>query len=346
MDEIKFDKGITVLICTYNGSKRLFKTLDALKGQTGIDNIDWEVIVIDNASDDHTGEISKEIWGNCVIPFKVLVEPIPGKTNAMRRGIKYSKYEYIIIVDDDNWLFPDYIQKAYEIMENDLSIAVLGGKGEPVFECPITPGLEQFEPALAVGSQLNQEYGYLTSRNYLYGAGSVIRKKYYCELIKQGHRFFLADRTGKKFTSGGDDEICIALKLCGYNLYYSSSLKFKHEISKDKVTRSSFIKLYRSFGKSEFVSDQYKLYGNMHLSKGVKVCARWYAIYVAYILYTIIKQYFRFFIFFNNKKKRSRIFFLINLKHAKLLFGICNFKLFCELHQSLKNAIWIKSLTH
>jgi glycosyltransferase involved in cell wall biosynthesis len=39
---------LTIAIPTYNGAKRIPEVLEKLKSQTDIDQITWEVIVIDN----------------------------------------------------------------------------------------------------------------------------------------------------------------------------------------------------------------------------------------------------------------------------------------------------------
>ena len=51
---------ITVAICTYNGESRVPEVLNALNAQTDIDSISWDVLIIDNASQDNTGEIVQQ----------------------------------------------------------------------------------------------------------------------------------------------------------------------------------------------------------------------------------------------------------------------------------------------
>ncbi|MGB5969814.1 MAG: glycosyltransferase, partial [Spirulinaceae cyanobacterium] len=44
----------TVAIPTYNGATRLPQVLDKLKLQTGIEQLNWEILVVDNNSSDST----------------------------------------------------------------------------------------------------------------------------------------------------------------------------------------------------------------------------------------------------------------------------------------------------
>jgi glycosyltransferase involved in cell wall biosynthesis len=48
--------GLSVIICCHNGASRLFATLSHLKAQQ-IANRQWEVLLVDNASTDGSGEL-------------------------------------------------------------------------------------------------------------------------------------------------------------------------------------------------------------------------------------------------------------------------------------------------
>lgn len=48
---------ISVAIPAYNGATRLPKILDKLLTQTGVEKLNWEIIIVDNNSSDNTLEI-------------------------------------------------------------------------------------------------------------------------------------------------------------------------------------------------------------------------------------------------------------------------------------------------
>ncbi|HBE17134.1 MAG TPA: hypothetical protein DEG17_08115 [Cyanobacteria bacterium UBA11149] len=50
----------TVAIRTYNGEKRLPEVLDKLKTQIAVDDISWEIVIIDNNSIDGKAKIIEE----------------------------------------------------------------------------------------------------------------------------------------------------------------------------------------------------------------------------------------------------------------------------------------------
>ena len=50
---------LTVAICTFNGAQRVPKVLERLKLQSTSLQIPWEILVVDNNSDDDTEEVIK-----------------------------------------------------------------------------------------------------------------------------------------------------------------------------------------------------------------------------------------------------------------------------------------------
>jgi Predicted glycosyltransferases len=213
-------------------------------------NIPWEVIIVDNCSKDNTAEVSVEEWNKHqpkTNGFKVVRELTPGLSAARARGINESLYEYIIFCDDDNWVQPDYIQKAYDIMEARLEVAVLGGWGEPVCEVQPPEWFEDFKTYYATGPQAVQSADVTDTKGYVYGACSIFRRSYLKDLFEIGFVSMLEDRKGNKLTAGGDTELCNALKLAGYRIWYDASLKFKHFIPKERLTWQYIEKMHKGY---------------------------------------------------------------------------------------------------
>ncbi|NJO90886.1 MAG: glycosyltransferase family 2 protein [Chloroflexia bacterium] len=132
---INMAKGISIIICCYNSEKRIVPTLDHLKKQNCPKEISWEVLVIDNASTDNTAQVAKDCWGDYPIPLKVIREDKAGLSFARETGFSNSAYDLVCLVDDDNWVIPDWITTIFYTMEKNPKIGACGGRGEGVFEC-------------------------------------------------------------------------------------------------------------------------------------------------------------------------------------------------------------------
>ena len=252
--------GVSVVIPCYNSSKRLRDTLFHLARQKVPNNIKWEVIIVDNASTDDTAEIAHRLWYefNTKTDFKVVKQPIQGLSAARRKGFESAHYEYIIFCDDDNWLQEDYVRLAYDIMESNQEIGALGGRG--VAECEIKPSewFYDFQQYYAVGTQ-NEYSGDITEKKgYVYGAGSVIRKSAWINLMEKEFSFLLTGRKGTSLSSSEDSELCYALRLLGYKIWYDERLTFKHFMTKKRLSWEYFLKLVSGANESAAINKAYR----------------------------------------------------------------------------------------
>lgn len=227
--------GISIVICTYNGAKRLPQTLQHIAQQRVKADIPWELIIVNNASTDNTARIAEMIWQryDCKVPFAIVHQPVPGLSFAREMGFSKARYNYILMCDDDNWLHEDYVSIAYEVMQKNKRCAVLGGNGSFVYESTPPAWLSAY--SLYAGGPQAPRSGRAT-HDRLYGAGSVLRKSAYYAIYQAGFRSLLADRMAAQLTSGGDHELCFGLSLAGFDILYDERLTFKHFITSDRLS--------------------------------------------------------------------------------------------------------------
>lgn len=280
MAENTYKKGISVLICTYNSENRLPQTLQYLIDQDF--NALWEVIVVDNASTDNTSKIAHETWNRSIpnCQFKVLYEPKPGKANALNLGFENVQYSYVLICDDDNWLTKDYLKKSFNYMEKNTKVGVLGGKGEAVLETSAPKWFEEVKQKYAVG--LQGRNGKLPKGGSVYGAGAVVRKKAFDELIKRNYQPILVGRKGKQLSSGTDNELCLALQVIGYEIHFNKDLVFRHFITTERLTNTYFQRL--SYG---MIESSFLLYSYVFVLRNIKMN---YVNYWLVSCYLFVKQ--------------------------------------------------------
>ncbi|HZY78379.1 MAG TPA: glycosyltransferase [Cyclobacteriaceae bacterium] len=244
-------EGVSIILCCYNSARRLPTTLKYLANQRGIEDIALEVIVVDNASTDDTGDVAIKEWSTlkATFPLRVIVEHKKGLSSARRRGIAEAKFDTLIFCDDDNWLEQSYASTAYSVMR-DRSIGAAGGIGSPKFETNEPSWFRYVTSFYAVGDQANSVLPELNNVRYLYGAGMVVSKEAITALFESGFSNVTSDRVGNTLISGGDTEICIALQSNGYKIEYSEKLLFRHFIGRDRLTLSYCSRLIVGIGYS------------------------------------------------------------------------------------------------
>jgi glycosyltransferase involved in cell wall biosynthesis len=247
-----YKSGVSIIICCHNSSSRLKPTFLHISNQKLSPHIACELIIIDNASNDGTAAAAINEWGklnNHNIEFKVVYEPVAGLSNARKKGVLESKYNYLIFCDDDNWLSKDYANTIYDFFEAHPRVAIIGGFGEPAFdnEALVPSWFDKFSVSYALGPQAQNSNMNMT---VVYGAGISVRKEFLTSSAYKQLPVLLTGRNGKISTAGDDSEICFKAKLLGYNIAYLQNLKFKHFISNDRLTWSYLKKLHTGFAES------------------------------------------------------------------------------------------------
>lgn len=239
--------GVSVLICTYNGALNLPATIKHLSMQRVEPGVPWEIILISNASTDNTLEVARHLRAEFVldVPFQILLESRPGKDRAMDKGFALAQYRFVLVCDDDNSLCENYVQKAYEVMVANPQIGMLGGRGIPVFEGNPPAWFKEVENYYAVGPQNACTGEVTTSKGFLWGAGAVINMQAYQILLEAGFERIITYANYPRIARGEDIELCLAIKLSGYQIWYDEALTFGHYISKEKLNWAYLVKLVK-----------------------------------------------------------------------------------------------------
>ena len=249
--------GISVIICCYNSAKRIQDVLYALAKQQFQSPVSWEVLLVDNASVDNTAIVARSTWDHeCPgITLRIVNEPQQGLIYAREKGIAEASFSYLVFCDDDNWLFPDYLETVYKLFEQEHSIVACGGTGIPVFETAKPTWFDEYAESFATGSQeMNREDGKILC---LYGAGLSIRASAFDQLRTAQFKPLMHGRLGNKLSSSEDTELSYALVLMGQKLHFTPQLKFSHYLPKERLQLSYLKKLYIAFGNDGPVRNLY-----------------------------------------------------------------------------------------
>lgn len=115
---------ITVCIPTYNRASMLQECLGALCQQT-FDKSLFQIIISDNASEDNTGAIIKQFVDLPIQYFRN--DTNLGFKENMQKVVSASQTEYTLLLCDDDWLTPGYLQRAVTYLDQHPDVVMYGG---------------------------------------------------------------------------------------------------------------------------------------------------------------------------------------------------------------------------
>lgn len=116
-------KKVSVIIPIYNAEKFLVRCLDSVVQQT-YENL--EIILVDDGSTD-SSDVICDNYGVNDKRIKVLHQENGGLVRARKAGVREATGAYITMVDSDDWISPDMVEKMLEKGEKYQADIVLSG---------------------------------------------------------------------------------------------------------------------------------------------------------------------------------------------------------------------------
>jgi glycosyltransferase involved in cell wall biosynthesis len=249
----------SAIVCCHNSAKRLKETLGHLAAQQVPASLGWEVVLVDNGSTDDTVAMALALWprGNSA-PLRVVAEPRLGLSFARKRGFAEAHGEIVCFVDDDNWVAADWASVAVDVMRRIPTAGACGGQSQAACEVPPPAWFDSHKAWFAVGEQGEQAGDVTDSRGHFWGAGLVIRRSAMARLQNRGFTAQLIGRQGGALSSGEDSELCFALRLAGWRLYYEPRLRFQHFLPSARLNWAYLRRSHRGFGRGKPVLALYQ----------------------------------------------------------------------------------------
>jgi len=112
---------VSVVIPIYNMQAYLAETIESVL-ESSYPN--FEVILMDDGSTDDSPSIAKKYADNDA-RLKFFVQPNGGASMARNHAISLCKGEYILPVDADNLISPDYIEKAVCVLQQEPNVKIV-----------------------------------------------------------------------------------------------------------------------------------------------------------------------------------------------------------------------------
>lgn len=226
---------LSVIICTHNPREDyLRRTLEGLKAQTLPTN-QWEFLLIDNRSDPPLGARFDLSWHP---DSKIVVEAELGLTPARITGMRASRGDVLVFVDDDNILDRDFLKHVIAIATEHPLLGAWGGCIRPEFEELPDETLKGFLPALALREFSTDKWSNFSGESEPCGAGMCVRRAValrYQDVIANSPLRRSLDRRGTNLSSAGDTDIAQTAYDLGLGTGEFVRLQVIHLIPRNRV---------------------------------------------------------------------------------------------------------------
>ena len=223
---------VSVLISAHNRSHLLRQTLEHLAKQE-VGSLRWEVIVIDNASDDDTPEVLEEMKDR--LPLVALSEPMPGKNRALNRGLDVARGRLYVFTDNDIIPDPHWLAELHAASCRWPDATMFAGLIEPLFPAN-APDWAKKRGGLLRSAYCwfiqDQDEGYM--QRLPYGPNMAVRAS-----VFDTHRYSESiGPCGKNYPMGSEAELLLRLADSGEKVVYVPTAKVLHVIEPHQLERS------------------------------------------------------------------------------------------------------------
>jgi len=253
---------LQVCICTHNPRMDVFRrVLESLARQT-VKPPGFEVVIIDNGSSPplSTSECRQYLGS---VPVRVVREPRLGLTAARVRAVAATTAEWLLVVDDDTELMPDYVECALRVIAQNPALGCFGGKLLlPEYIAP-DPWMKPLLGFLAIRDAGDEP---VTACANYWGiweppaAGAVVRRpllERYRSMVERSELAYRLGRKGIRSFGAGEDAL---LMRGAYHLRLSSSyqpsLRVIHHIDPSRLTLGYLVGLMYGHGRSRIVLER------------------------------------------------------------------------------------------
>jgi glycosyltransferase involved in cell wall biosynthesis len=254
---------LSVIIPTRNRADLLKKVLESIVKQS-LNQLYFEVIVVDNGSSDNTRAIMHD-FNSQIKNLRYFYDATPGLHVGRHLGLKESKNEILVYLDDDVELLPEHLENVLESF-NDNEVVLVGGKNLPRFEStPPTWLQKMWDETKIIGHLSIIDLGddiKMINSNYVWGCNFSIKKSVLYEA--GGFHPDAMPQELIKFRGDGESYISQYIADKKYTTLYNPKVSVYHFVPNNRMTEEYFCTRMYNQG----ISDSYtKLRTNKRFSE-------------------------------------------------------------------------------
>jgi hypothetical protein len=221
---------LSIIIVNFNGKDITLDCLESIYSR--LESIDFEVIVVDNASHDGSLEaISSEF------PEVITIKNVSnlGFSKANNEGIKIAKGDYILLLNNDTLLDGGNFNNLINYMQENMDIGILGCRinnsdGSLQLSCYRFPGIwemfthytgltKAFPNSRLFGDHRNWPHNEIKEVDFVIGAFFLVKRSIFDGIGLLDEDFFL---------NAEESEFCLRAKKAGFKTIFHPGYTITH----------------------------------------------------------------------------------------------------------------------
>ena len=212
---------VTIVVCTFNRADSLKEALESLI-ELQTDGFSYEVLVVNNASTDHTPDVVQEVATAASCTVRSVKEPQAGVSFARNCGVKNALGEWIAFFDDDQLAEADWLVNLFNSAKEQ-DVQAVGGAvhlllvGGDSHKRNLRPWIR-----VLFGCSDYMGSGYIYNRKNTPGTGNLLMHKDVFDQVG----FFRTD-----LVEGGEDtELYHRMRRTGRRVFFCPTAIVHHQV--------------------------------------------------------------------------------------------------------------------
>jgi glucosyl-dolichyl phosphate glucuronosyltransferase len=233
----------SIIVCTHNRADLLRKCLQATIQEMRSAEVSGELLVVDNASTDHTKTVvdalAEEAGG--AVRLKYFFESEPNLSIARNRGIDEATGSVLVFLDDDAFPASGWLSSCLKAFAMNPTVLGVGGEVTPRLGAAAPDWFR--EPLTAIYTVMDlggTEVRPFPPQSHPVGANMAFRRSVF-ETRRFSSRLGRSRRT---LVTGDDSEMCASIRKAGGKLLYVPGMKVEHFIHPERLTEQWVLERY------------------------------------------------------------------------------------------------------
>ncbi|MCH4545377.1 glycosyltransferase [Rhizobium changzhiense] len=222
---------IDVVIATYNGGKRLRRTLESLTRLT-LPKSDWRLLMVLNACTDNSRSEAEAF--SAILPMTIIEVAEPGKSHALNEAVPHYQSDLVAFTDDDVTVDPEWLSAMIDAAAAHPAYGVFTGKIVGRWEREPSAKLRRWVPLGSTYAVNENPVSAPCGPGEVWGPNTVYRRAVFDAGLRYNKD--VGPRPGKLYPMGQDTEMATRVCQAGFSAYYVAEAVVEHTIKADTVS--------------------------------------------------------------------------------------------------------------